>query len=588
MTFAHPDNPSTARRYFLYCRKSLEAEDRQILSMDSQETELRTAFERRGDIQIVEIFKEAYSAKAPGRPVFEQMLARIERGDAEGIIAWHPDRLARNSIDGGRIIYLLDRQVLKDLKFATFSFENNSQGKFMLSIVFGYSKYYVDTLSENVKRGYRAKVALGWRPGPAPLGYRNDKETKTIVRDEANFETVQRIFRLALTNVYTVRSILRIVTDEWGYRPERWSRRGRLIACSTLYRMLGNPFYAGYFYWNGRLHQGKHEPMIALEEFQRLQELIGRPGTEKPQQHSFPYTGLMRCGACGLMVTAEHKVNRYGSRYVYYHCTKRGHGPRCPEPSVERAALERQLADFLATVTLDEELLLELSTATAEAGTGAPDANETAQKQIGQSLVALRRQIETLTDLRVREIIADDEFLARRRELEMSIAASEQRLQNVQSAEDWFEPATLLISFRKQALDWFVHGTDDIKRSIIKTIGSNLTLQAKKLRAEAKKPFRLQVVKGDISIKSSFGNHVRTWFESRDPEFMEAIRQIREITATVEAAAHREAPRPAEACAPGSRTGSKARSSGPSLRRRKAPRRDPLSSSHGSARLSGR
>src|SRR5207248_3873959 len=113
------------------------------------------------------------------------------------------DRLARNSIDGGKIIYLLDKGVLQDLKFATFTFENNPQGKFMLSIIFGYSKYYVDNLSENVKRGNRAKVARGWRPGKAPLGYLNDKENKTIVPDGAQFDMVQRMFKLALTGTYT-------------------------------------------------------------------------------------------------------------------------------------------------------------------------------------------------------------------------------------------------------------------------------------------------------------------------------------------------------------------------------------------------
>ena len=55
-----------------------------------------------------------------------------------------PDRLARNSVDGGLIIYLLDQGHVKDLKFANFTFENSSQGKFMLQIMFGYSKYYVD------------------------------------------------------------------------------------------------------------------------------------------------------------------------------------------------------------------------------------------------------------------------------------------------------------------------------------------------------------------------------------------------------------------------------------------------------------
>ncbi len=65
------------------------------------------------------------------------MLARIERDEAQGILAWHPDRLARNSIDGGKIIYLLDTEKIKDLKFPTFWFENTPQGKFMLSIAFG-------------------------------------------------------------------------------------------------------------------------------------------------------------------------------------------------------------------------------------------------------------------------------------------------------------------------------------------------------------------------------------------------------------------------------------------------------------------
>jgi site-specific DNA recombinase len=119
-------------RYFIYCRKSTEAEDRQVASIESQLTTLQRTFGGRLDIEIAGIYEESFSAKAPGRLQFAAMLDRIGRGDAQGIVSWAPDRLARNSIDGGRLIYMLDCGVLHDLKFATYTFENNSQGKFML------------------------------------------------------------------------------------------------------------------------------------------------------------------------------------------------------------------------------------------------------------------------------------------------------------------------------------------------------------------------------------------------------------------------------------------------------------------------
>jgi len=115
-------------KYFIYCRKSTEDEERQVLSIEAQLTELREYAKREG-LLVLKEFTESQTAKEPGRPVFNQLLSEIEQGNAQGILSWNPDRLARNSVDGGRIIYLVDTYKINSLKFPTFWFEPTPQEK---------------------------------------------------------------------------------------------------------------------------------------------------------------------------------------------------------------------------------------------------------------------------------------------------------------------------------------------------------------------------------------------------------------------------------------------------------------------------
>lgn len=103
-------------KYIAYCRKSTDEKDKQVLSIEARVAELQE-FAKRDNIEIVEFITEAKTAKSPGRVAFKEVLNKIEKGIAHGIVSWHPDRLARNSIDGGKIIYLLDTGKLVDLKF---------------------------------------------------------------------------------------------------------------------------------------------------------------------------------------------------------------------------------------------------------------------------------------------------------------------------------------------------------------------------------------------------------------------------------------------------------------------------------------
>ena len=229
-------------RYFLYARKSTDTEDKQVLSIQSQLTEVRE-YAKKNNLNVIREFQEAYTARCPGRPVFKEMIHLIEQGKAEGIVAWHPDRLARNSIDEGKIIYLIDTGKIIDLGFPTYRFDNNAQGKFMLNIIFGQSKYYVDNLSENTKRGMREKLRRGEYPGYAPLGYKNNILDHSIDIVPEIAQKIKVLFELYATGRYSLEEIGKLATAS-GLASRRKLKK---LSKSNIERLLKNPFYYGVF-----------------------------------------------------------------------------------------------------------------------------------------------------------------------------------------------------------------------------------------------------------------------------------------------------------------------------------------------------
>jgi len=376
--------------HFIYCRKSTEAEDRQVLSIESQTRELEQLAAKL-NLPVAEVLTESKSAKDPGRPVFNQMMQRLYRGEAAGIICWKLDRLARNPVDGGSIIWAIKQHGIKVMTPAQ-SYAREDDNIILMYIEFGMAQKYVDDLSKNVKRGLKTKIENGWYPGVAPMGYLNhtNKLTgqNTLVKDPERFPLIRRMWDLMLTGLYTPPKILEIANSEWGFRT-RPTRRlgGKPLSRSTIYQIFTKPFYYGWFEYpngSGAWYQGKHEPMVTEAEFNRVQTLLGRNGSPRPQSHhEFAFTGLIRCGDCGQMVTAEEKhqvicsnckfkfayrnrnacprckspieqmANPLFLHYTYYHCSK-SRKPTCPQKCVSARELEKQISEHIARISISE------------------------------------------------------------------------------------------------------------------------------------------------------------------------------------------------------------------------------------------
>ena len=420
------------------------------------------------------------------------MLKRIEAGEANGILAWHPDRLARNSIDGGQIVYLLDQAHLTSLKFPTFWFDNTSQGKFMLSIAFGQSKYYVDNLAENTKRGLRQKVRRGEYPSHAPLGYINDLRTKSIVVDKRRSPLVVEAFELYANGDQRLEDIANFFAKN-GIK----TSGGKPLTKDQIKHILANPFYYGHFRYVGELYEGKHTPIMSKGLFDKVQSVLEVRGRPRKTKHNNPkvFCGLLRCGSCGLMITGEvrNKTQKNGNthHYIYYHCTKKRKDMKCLEPYIRQEELDNQLSNLLNEYALPKSWkitltkMLDTDESQAEQSTGVFIADAT--NRIG----TLQSKLQRLLDSYLDQDIDRETYLAKKAELmgeKKSLEEQNSKLTLTSTA--WVEPMRQWITKANSICHTAQSADLNGKKVLAKEIfGLNLILKSQKAQPTAAQNF---------------------------------------------------------------------------------------------------
>ncbi len=522
-------------RYFIYCRKSSEAEDKQILSIESQEREL-TDYAKQEGLTIAGVLKEEKTAHKRGRLVFGKLMTALERHKAEGLLVWQPNRLARNAYDGGWLITAMDEGWLKEIRTPFKTYHNTPEDKFFLQLEFGMAKKDSDDKSVNVKRGLSAKIRMGWRPGVSPLGYLNDKTKergdRDIIVDPERFPLVRQIFDLFLTGKYSVSQICDIANNNWGLRTRQTKRMGgKPLSLSHIYHILIEPFYYGYFYWGGELVKGSHQPMISVSEYDHVQKLLGRKGRPRLKRHIFAFSGMIRCGECGAMVTAEEKrqvicsqckhkfsyVNRDDCpqckskidemkepvflHYVYYRCTKR-RNPRCTQKYIKAEELEKQIDQALAKFQVSirfRDLALKLI---RDYYRNSKAVQENVAESLSKSYNDVQVRLTNLLNLKLSPLntngglLSDEEYVQQKDLLMQEKHRIEEKLRDQgQSFEDWMKLCEKAFDFAVHARCWFYEGDWETKRMILSSLGSNLILLNKKVAIKLENPLLVAVEK---------------------------------------------------------------------------------------------
>ncbi len=324
----------TTNKAVLYARVSSKEQEREGYSIPSQKKLLHSYAQKYG-YEVVREFIDVETAKQSGRTQFNNMVVFLEENpEVRIILCEKTDRLYRNFKDYVTIDEL-DVTLIFVKEGSLLNRHSRSHEKFIHGIKVLMAKNYIDNLSEETRKGLLEKAEEGEFPAYAPLGYLHDKINKTIQLDKERAPIISEMFELYAIGKYSIRRLQRYVTEQGLL-----SRKGNVVARSSIAEMLKNPFYYGDFIWNGKQYHGKHPPIIDKVLFDRVQAVIRNKNRTRASVRDFAYTGLLRCAECGCSITAEIKKDRY----IYYHCTfDKG---RCGGSYVREEELERQFGEI--------------------------------------------------------------------------------------------------------------------------------------------------------------------------------------------------------------------------------------------------
>ena len=464
-------------KYFLYARKSTEDDDKQVMSIEAQLFELRE-FARKENLEILAEFQESKSAKTPGRTVFGEMMARVEELGNVGILAWHPDRLARNSIDGGRIIYAVDQKNIVSLRFPTFWFEPTPQGLFMLQVAFGQSKYYSDNLTENVKRGIRQKVRRGEWLTKAPFGYINNHKTRNIEPHPVHSKIIKRAFKEYATGQHGLVSLADFLAEH-GVTTATNTPLGK----ASVKRMLTNRAYLGFVKHRGEWSPGSFAPIISSKLFEDVQRVLRereRPRTRKAK-HDFPFVGTFVCGECGSMFTAQWATGKCGGRYRYYRCTKKK--GQCSQGYVREDVLASQIKERLKIISLCDvytDYMLEKIEVLQQEN---EYASQSRLENLANDIKTNEERLDTLVESFLDGDIPKELYLKKKDSIMRSTLALKEKKKDFQDqGNNWVEPLREWILDTKQAA--FLSKSDDYQeiKLFVQKIGTNPLVRDKSAR----------------------------------------------------------------------------------------------------------
>ncbi len=462
----------------MYVRVSSKEQHQDGFSIPAQR-KLLEDYARDNGLQVLEAFEDVETAKRAGRQSFERLVAFLRRNpDCKILLVEKTDRLYRNIRD-----WVTLDELDVEVHFVKENFVLNdgarSSEKFVHGIKVLMAKNYVDNLSEETSKGMLEKARQGLYPSFAPLGYLNCKETKSIIPDPVRAPLVVKLFEAYATGRHSLSSLVKL-SWEIGLR----TRKGNKVARSAIATMLSKLTYTGDFVWNGTTYSGTYEPILSRALFDEVQNRLSAASHSKPKRHDFAFRGLVRCGNCGCMVTADMKKGKY----VYYRCTH--NKSNCKEKPVNESDLAAMLGAPLKDLVLTRERvewILEEMKGHLEEGSQRRSA---ALRQMNKDRKELETKLDLIYEDKLAGTITPDFWKRKHGEYTARLNWIKTELREMEAAPaDDLANAERIIELSQKAYSLYLKRNSHEQRELLDILQSNSTMKDKKVHVQLREPF---------------------------------------------------------------------------------------------------
>ncbi len=456
----------------LFCRVSSKDQEDSGYSLPSQEKLLTEYAEARG-FGIAKIFSLSESAGGgKQRKMFLQMLDYLKEHKIKVLVVEKTDRLTRNMKDAVAVNSWIEDDDEKQVHFVKENFvlsrNSKSNDKFIWGIKVTTAQYYLDNLSEEVKKGQKEKLRQGWLPSTPPYGYKTigEKGHKIHVVDEQMGQLVIKMFELYATGDYSLQKL----TTEMHAMGLRSSKGGK-VHKSRIHSLLTDPFYIGKNVWNGVESPGKHEPLIDFETFSKVGKKLVSRTTPYYRKHMFLFKGLFTCSECGGMITWEEQKT-----FVYGHCN---HYRSCSiNRWIREEVLETRLVEELEGLKIENPRLMAwLSKALKEAGQSESDFYIASTGELEKDRQVITKRMDGLyvdkLDGRITQAYHDEKF----KEFSEQLKAVDEEIAKHTSAKNIGHNRRVeLFDFAQIGKEEYLKGDMTKRRSLMRLVFEKLEL----------------------------------------------------------------------------------------------------------------